>query len=316
MRRPLVPLGAIIFYAVSYPIGAIAASIVSPFLLITLRFTVTAGALWLWLLLQHIREPQRAEPLVPRGRQLWWSVAAGALVQGMQFLAAYWAMAHGVGAGVCALVIAMNPVATALLNRSLHGVRENRWGYLALTSGTIGVVVACLPKLVSDPGLGPAVVATLIALIGLSGGSFLQGRQLTGVTPVAFTAIGVTASIPVAAILSTTTKNHVTDMVEAAVVLGVLVITSTLGTVLYAACVRRSGARQASILFAMIPAVAALASWGIQGVGIGVSTLVGLAFGSLACIAQVRSARPTSTASPAHITPHDHGNRGRTEVAE
>jgi len=288
MTRAFIPVCAVFFYAVSYPIGAIAVSVVSPFLLIALRFTITATMLWTWLIAQHVA---RGRPLLPRGRQLWWTVAAGLMVQGVQFLAAYWALAHGVGPGVCALVIAMNPVATAALGRALRGASENRWGYGALALGVVGVVCACLPALLADPRLGPGFIATIVALAGLAGGSFLQGRHLPDVSPLTLTAVGTTASIAPAILLACTETTYVTNASEAAVILGILVITSALGTGFYAACVRRAGARQASALFAIIPAVAAVASWALLGAGLSVATLVGLAFGALSCVAQVRSAR-------------------------
>ncbi|WP_308492166.1 DMT family transporter [Microbacterium terrisoli] len=287
-----ISLGAVFFVAISFPIGALAMSVVSPFLPIALRFTVIAVLLWCGLLLQHLACPQRA--LLPRGVQWWWAVTAGILVQGVQILAAYWAIAHGVSPGMCALVIAMNPVATAGLARLLGGRSENRWGYLALAAGVVGVVSACLPMVLSDPRLGPGLLAVLLALAGLAVGSFLQSRHLTGVTPAAFTAIGTTASIPPAIILALTEPEHVSDVREALTLLVVLVVTSALGTVFYAACVQRSGARQASALFAVIPAVAAVGSWALLGTDLGVSTLIGLAFGALACLAQVKAARFTA----------------------
>jgi drug/metabolite transporter (DMT)-like permease len=290
MTRHLIPVGAVLFYAVSYPIGALAVSVVSPFALIAGRFAVTSVVLWSWLLYRRARSHGRTDPL-PRGAQLRWAVLAGALVHGGQFLGLYWAMAHGVAPGVCALVIAMNPVATAMLNRLFGGASENRWGYLALTSGAAGVIAACGSKLVSDPRLGGEFAVTLVALFALAAGSLLQGRHLTGLSPVVFTAIGTTASTPPAVLLALSEKTRISDLPHAALLLGLLVITSALGTALYAACVRRSGARQASMLFAVIPAVAALADWLIQGSAVGAWTLFGLGLGSLACVAQVRSAR-------------------------
>jgi len=296
----MVPVCAALFIAISYPIGALAVSVVSPFLLITLRFTVIAAVLWGWLLLQHLTRPQRT--LLPRGVQWGWSIAAGILVQGVQILAAYWAIAHGVGPGMCALVIAMNPVATAVLARVLRGTRENRWGYLALALGALGVVIACLPTVMADPRLGPGLIAVLIALTGLAVGSFLQGQHLAHVTPLAFTAVGSAASVPLALVLALIAPEHVTHPREAIVLLGVLVVTSALGVGLYAACVRRSGARHASVMFAVIPALAAVGSWAMLGTGIEPSTLIGLAFGAVACLAQVRSARVAAARVPV-VTP-------------
>ncbi|MFD8259391.1 hypothetical protein [Streptomyces griseoluteus] len=48
------------------------------------------------------------------------------------------------------------------------------------------------------------------------------------------------------------------------------------------------------ILFALVPAVSVLAGRGLQGAPLDGTTAVGLACGALACVAQGRSARPTS----------------------
>lgn len=302
MTGRLVPTFAVLCYAVSYPIGSLAVSVISPFSLIALRFGFTAVLLWSFVWIRRAAG-RNAGPVLPRGRRLWSAVAAGLLVHGVQFLGLYWAMAHGVGPGVCALVIAMNPVATALMNRLLKGAPENRWGCLALAAGTVGVVFACLPRLVSDPGLGAGFTAALVALLGLTGGSLLQGRRLPGLDPITFTAIGVTASLPAAVLLALTERSQVRFGPAAIGILCLLVVTSALGTALYAATVQRFGARGASVLFAVIPAVAAVAAWFIQGSAIGVPTVVGLALGALACVAQVRASRPAAGKGTRDIRP-------------
>lgn len=216
-----------------------------------------------------------------------------------------WGMAHGVGPGVVALVIAMNPVTTAVLARLVLGRRENSWGLVALALGTVGVVAACLPRLLADPSVGPGLITVLVALGGLSGGSLLQERKLRAVDPFVFTAIGVTVSVLPAAALALTTPQHLTDPVPAVALLLLLVLASAVGMVCHAACVRSRGARGPSILFAVIPAVSVIAAGGLPGASLDLTTAVGLACGALACAAQSRSARPTS-GTPAR------GGRGGT----
>ncbi|MEV0278766.1 DMT family transporter [Streptomyces sp. NPDC050610] len=294
MNQRLLPAVTVLLYAVSYPLGALTLGSITPFLLILLRFVLSAVLMWAVVAVRRI-------PL-PRGRVLAWTVAGGVLVQGVQFLGLYWGMAHGVSAGIASLVIAMNPVATAVLARLLLGRRENRWGLLALACGAMGVVAACLPRLLSDPGVGPGLITVLIALGGLSAGSLLQGRKLRGVDPFVFTAIGVTGSIPPAGVLALTAPQRVSDPVPAVGLLVVLVFISALAMVCYAGCVRRMGARGASVLFALIPAVAVVAAWCLQGTPIDGTTAVALVCGTLACLAQTRAAR-TAPAAPVPAAP-------------
>lgn len=283
VNQRLLPTVTVLLYAVSYPLGALTLGSITPFLLILLRFVLSAVLMWAIVAV-------RRTPL-PRGSVLIWTIAGGVLVQGVQFLALYWGMAHGVNAGLASLVIAMNPVTTAVLARLLLHQRETRWGLLALACGAVGVVAACLPRLLSDPAVGSGLITVLIALGGLSVGSLLQERKLRAVDSFAFTAIGVTGSIPAAGALVLTTPQHISNPAPAVGLLLVLVLASALAMVSYAACVRRMGARGASTLFALIPAVAVIAAWCLQGTPINITTAVGLACGALACIAQTQSAR-------------------------
>ncbi|MEU7044764.1 DMT family transporter [Streptomyces varsoviensis] len=296
MNQRLLPAATILLYALSYPLGALTLDYITPFLLILLRFVLTAVLMWTVVAVRRLP--------VPRGRVLMWAVAGGVLVQGMQFLGLYWGMANGVGPGIASLVIAMNPIATAVLARVLLGQRENRWGLLALALAAAGVIAACLPRLLADPSVGPGLITVLIALVGLSGGSLLQGRKLGGVDSFVFTAVGVTGSILPAGVLALTAPQHISHPVHAAWMLVVLVVASALALVCYAACVRTMGARGASILFALIPAVAVLAAWLLQGTPIDITIGVALACGALACVAQTRSAR--ATPPPASERPRQH----------
>ncbi|WP_405551283.1 DMT family transporter [Streptomyces sp. NBC_01171] len=285
MFQRLLPALTVLLYALGYPLGALTLGHVTPFLLILLRFLI--GAVLMWTVVIARRTP------LPRGRLLVWTVAGGLLVQGVQFLGLYWGMAHGLGPGVAALVIAMNPVTTSVLARLVLRRRENSWGLVALALGTVGVVAACLPRLLADPSVGPGLITVLIALGGLSGGSLIQERKLRAVDPFVFTAIGVTGSVLPAAALALSTPQHVTDPVPAVALLLLLVLASAVGMVCYAACVRIKGARGAAILFALIPAVSVIAAWGLQGAPLDLTTAVALTCGALACAAQSRSTQPT-----------------------
>lgn len=188
------------------------------------------------------------------------------------------------------LIIALNPVATAALLAVLHGHRESRTGLLALALGTVAVVLACLPKLVSDQRSGLAVIAVVIAMFGLSLGGIHQGRHLRELDVLLIGAIGLTAAAPVAWVLAAVTPAYVTDVPRAAVLMIVMVLFSSVAaTTLYAACIRRAGARGASILFAVIPAVATIMGWLALGEQLTALTVIALVLGSAACVVQSRA---------------------------
>jgi len=295
---PALLIGTTVVYAASYPLGALALHTMSPFLLITLRFLVAAPIMWTAVALLR--------SALPRGRAWWHAIGAGTLVQGVHVIGAYWAMSHGVSSGIAALVVAMNPVVVTILGGLLDRRREPWRAYLAVGIGVVAVVLACAPRIARDPAVGPGLVALVVALLGLSTGSVWQGRTLRGVSPVSFTAIGVTASLPIAAVLTLTSTNHVAPGGSTWLWFGVVTVATLVGTTLYAATVARRGARGAAILFAVIPAVAALCAWALLGEPLDALVVVALILGGAACVIDVRasamSAAPQSDDSARSAT--------------
>lgn len=285
MNTRLLALGTatVLVYAAGYPLGTLALQGLSPFWLIALRFVLAAALLWPVVLLRGLALPARGA-LLP-------ALAAGLLVQGAQFLGAYWAMAHGVGAGVTALVVALNPAVTALLSVAVtrRGIGSRAWIAVALAAAA--VAVACLPRILENPAVGPGVVGALVGLFGLAGGSLIQGRALGGVHPLAFTAIGVSVSVPLALGLAAATPGHVSAEPGAWALLVLLTLCGLAGTTLYASTVRTLGARTASLQFALVPAAASVLSWPLVGEVPGVLTGVGLVLGAGAVVLQLRTGR-------------------------
>lgn len=282
--RLVVP--TVLLYGAGYPLGSATVAVMSPFLVIFLRFAVSAGIVWAIVAV-------RRTPLPPM-RLMMHAVVAGVFTQAVQFLGLYWALDNGVSSGLASLIIALNPVVTATLMSLVLGHRENLTGVVSLVLGTAAVILACAPKLMADHSIGVAIVAVVVAMLGLSAGGIYQGRYCAGMDPWMVTAIGLTASTPIAAIAMMTAPIHTTDWPRALVLLvAMIVLTSVGATTLYAACIKRSGARAASILFAVIPAAASLMAWISLGENLSGFTIVALVLGAAACILQGKSS-PTS----------------------
>lgn len=292
-QRPLSPrlaVPTVVLYAAGYPIGAAAVAVMSPFLVIALRFAASAAVLWAIVAVRRPRWPSR--------RVVGHAAVAGLMTQGVQFLGLYWALAHGVPSGLGALVIALNPVFTAGLMAVVLGHRESRRGVFALILAAAAVVLACAPKIVADHDVGVGVVAVVVAMVGLSAGGVHQGRFCADMDVRLVTAVGLTASTPFAAVFAMASPDHVTDLPRALVLLVLMVVFSSVGaTTLYSACIKASGARAASILFAVIPAAASVMAWVALGESLSPLSIGGLALGAGACLAQSRSSPTGSTSS-------------------
>ncbi|MFK4760588.1 DMT family transporter [Microbacterium sp. ZW T5_45] len=283
---PLLLAATAVLYALNYPLGALALQSMSAFLMITLRFLVTAVVMWLVVLL--------VRPSLPQGRAWWHAVGAGLLVQGAQFLGAYWAMSHGVGAGVTALIVAMNPVVVTLLTSILERRRDSWRSYGPVVLGAIAVILACVPRIARDPSLGAAALAVVLALLGLAIGSVWQARALSDVSPVSFTAIGVTASFPLAAVFALSVPRRVDPGAHTWALFVIVALVGLVGTTLYATSVRVVGPRRASMMFAVIPALAAVGSWVLLDEPLDAGILIALVLGCAACLWDLRRARTGS----------------------
>jgi Permeases of the drug/metabolite transporter (DMT) superfamily len=297
VKLPLrLSLVVVFLYALGYPIGALAVEAMSPGLVLIIRFTVSAPIL---LLLAA----QRGVPW-PRGAQLGHVVVVGVLIQAVQFIGCYEALSLGMSPVLVALIISMNPVVTAALAKPMLGERLSRRRVLALILAVAAVLVAFAGRLGSAGSLGVGVVGVLIAVLGLSLGGVYQQRYVRGVDPIMGTGIGLLASVPAAVVFALTQPLHVDRPTQALwSMVAMIVFSSLLGMSFYLAALRRGGAGQVAMLFAVIPSVSAVLSWVLVGDRPDAGVLGGLVLGAVACLlgrsAPARTARPTVRACPA-----------------
>ena len=95
------------FYALGYPIGALAVSAMSPMAVLVFRFGLAGMILSGWALISRVTWPT--------GRTLAHVLVAGLLTNALQFICLYLALLHGAPAVLGAVIISMNPVVTAVL---------------------------------------------------------------------------------------------------------------------------------------------------------------------------------------------------------
>jgi len=114
----------------------------------------------------------------PRGKQLGVHLLAGALMHGVYLCASYWAITHGMAAGVMALLGALQPVFTALYLAAI-GTRLGARTWTGLFIGFAGVGLVLAPKLAST---GPgsltvlSVASALLSVIAVTTGALVQKR--------------------------------------------------------------------------------------------------------------------------------------------
>ena len=276
-RMPLSTASAVTFlYALGYPIGALAVAAMTPMAALVLRFSLAASILAIWTVL--VKAPW------PRGAQFGHVVVAGLLIQAVQFCSLYEALQLGSPAVLGAMAIAMNPVTTAILGavflREPLGPRR----LAALTLGVVAVLAACAGRLMRAHGVDPVILLLVLALLGLSAGGVYQQRFCAGVDFRAMSAMQNAVALIPAAALAILTPFSVHDGAKAAIAVGGMVLlNATLAVSLYLRAINTHGAAAVAMLFAVIPAVAAVLSWLMLGQRPDAGVAVGLVAGGFAC---------------------------------
>jgi drug/metabolite transporter (DMT)-like permease len=302
------PLGAAstltFCYALGYPVGALAVSVMSPMAVLLFRFGCAAAIIGAWTWLTRVTWPT--------GRTLVHVLISGLLAQGLMFTCLYLALMHGAPAVLGAVIISMNPVVTAVLltlvGESLTWLRVG-----ALVLGALAVLASCAGRLLAVGGVDPAVLLILVSLFSVAAGGVYQQRFCSGVDFRATAALQNAACILPVAVLAAVTPWTVTDPWTAAgAVAAVVLLNAVLSMTLYVRGVNNYGAAAVAMLFTVIPAVAGLLSWVMLAQRPDIGIAVGLALGAAACWLNARGSRQQRQHDPAG----DDGGQHRVDTVQ
>jgi drug/metabolite transporter (DMT)-like permease len=272
------------FYAMGYPIGALAVSAMSPMAVLVFRFGLAGAILSGWVLAARVSWP--------RGRTLMHVLVSGLLGQALQFICLYVALLHGAPAVLGAVVISMNPVVTTVLAAVFLGERLT-WGRtVALVLGVAAVLAACAGRLVTVGGVDAVVLLLVVALVAVAGGGVYQQRFCSGVDFRAMAALqNLVSVVPVAALLFVSPWSVTDPWKAVGAVAAVVLFNATTAMTFYVRAINNYGAAAVAMLFAVIPAVAGLLSWLMLGQRPDIGIAVGLVLGAGACWLNARVSR-------------------------
>ena len=263
-------------YALGYPIGALAVSVMSPMAVLVFRFGLAAAILAGWAMM--------AKVTWPTGRTLIHVLISGLLAQGLLFTCLYVALLHGAPAVLGAVIISMNPVVTAVLAALFLGESLTLMRVGALVLGVLAVLAACAGRLMMVGGVDAVVLLLLVSLFSVAAGGVYQQKFCRGVdfraTAALQNAVCVAPVVVLAALMPLTVTN---PWKAAGAVAAVVLLNATLCMTMYVRAVNDYGAAAVAMLFAVIPAVAGLLSWLILGQRPDIGIVVGLVVGAVAC---------------------------------
>jgi drug/metabolite transporter (DMT)-like permease len=204
------------------------------------------------------------------------------LIHGAYLGGVFFAIAQGVPAGVTALLVSLQPLATAMISGPYLGERLDGQQWLGLVLGFAGVVLVVVDKLGWSGNL-LGVASAMVALAGITVGTLYQKRHATGMnlltgSCVQFTAAGV-AMLPLALLLETAPVKWTGSFVFA--LLWLSFVLSIGAMTLFHLLIRRGAAAKVASLFYLTPAVTAVLAWLLFGETLAWPAIAGMAVATL-----------------------------------
>lgn len=227
-------------------------------------------------------------------REILSAGAAGVLMHGVYLGGVFWAIRHGMPAGLSALIVGLQPLITALMAGSVLGEKVLPRHWLGLAAGFAGVVIVLAQKLGDLAGgiTWYTLAASFIAVAGMSAGTVWQKRFLTGTDLVAGTCWQYAGGALLMWLLSFGLETReFTLNGELVFAMVWLVLVLSIGAIVLLMVMIRDGemAKVAS-LFYLVPGVTAIIAWVLFGEELSLVQIFGMALAAAGVALAVRRA--------------------------
>ena len=172
------PLLFVAIWSTGWIMGKYAAMDGDPLTFLVVRFVAAIAVLVPLTLV--MRAPYPREP-----RAILHAMGSGVLIHALYLGGVWWAIAHGVPAGLSAVIAALQPLMTASLAPLLAGEKIGAKRAAGFLVGFVGIAIVVSPKLL---GLTPEQLAAaalpigvnVAAMLAVTLGTFHQKRRVTG----------------------------------------------------------------------------------------------------------------------------------------
>jgi drug/metabolite transporter (DMT)-like permease len=199
------------------------------------------------------------------------SMVTGIFVHAVYLGGVFFAISRGMPAGVAALVVALQPLATAFVARFMLGERLTPIQMGGLVAGLFGVLLVIWPKLSSvgsATGINAVTLSAVFAsVIGISLGSVYQKRYVAGIDIRVGTLAQYSGALIPLGILSLTTESQVIDWTpEFVFALAWLVIVLSIGAIfLLMLLIRTNTASGTASFFYLVPGATSVMAYVLFG---------------------------------------------------
>lgn len=226
----------------------------------------------------------------PQGRRQWWHLAVTGVLMHAGYLGGVWAAVKvGMGAGLAALIVGLQPVITAIWLSARGGhVSRRQWQGLAL--GFVGLAMVVSRKLDGSIEVTPwSLTMITVALIAITTGTLYQKRFVQPCDVRSANAVQLMAAYVVTlplALMETEPALWNAEMTWA-MAWAVLVITLG-GSSLFYMLIQRGAATAVTSLLYLVPPTTAVMAWILFSEPITLVTLAGIVVTATGVILVVR----------------------------
>jgi drug/metabolite transporter (DMT)-like permease len=234
-----------------------------------------------------------ARAAMPAGREQVKHLAITGILMHAGYLGGVWAAVKlGMGAGVVALLVGLQPVLTAVWVSSRGGaVAARQWAGLAL--GFAGLALVVWQKLGVGEIHGVDFALAVVALLSITAGTLYQKRFVAPCDVRTASLVQLSAAFVVTvplALLEPEAMNW-NGQLAGAMAWSVLVLTLGGSSLLYL-LIQRGAATAVTSLLYLVPPCTAVMAWLLFGEAITVFTIAGIALTAVGVSLVVRSASP------------------------
>jgi len=280
----LAPPLFVIIWATGFIVARVIAPYAEPLTFLLVRYLL--ASLILGLLVLAARAPW---PRTPRD----WrdGLVAGILLHGLYLGGVFWAVKHGLPAGISALVAGLQPLVTGMLAGPLLGERVSTRRWTGIGIGFLGASLVVLPKL-GDGGVPPlALGVCLLGMLSITLGTIWQkrtGGRLDLRTSAFVQFLGAAAVTAPLALLTEQGRMDLTLPLLGALAWAVFGLSiGAIGLLLF--LIRQGAVVGVATLLYLVPPVAAVMAFGLFGETLSLVQMAGMGCAALGVAVASRS---------------------------
>ena len=256
-----------------------------PFTFLLLRYAFSILCFVPWVMWARVRWPE--------GRTQWWHLAVTGVLMHAGYLGGVWAAVKvGMGSGLSALIVGLQPVLTAIWLSSRGGhVTRRQWQGLAL--GFFGLAMVVSRKLEGGIEVTPwSLTMALMALVSITTGTLYQKRFVQPCDVRSANAVQLMAAFVVTLPIACLETEPVQWNAQMMGAMAWSVVGLTLGgsSLLYVLIQRGAAATVTSLMY-LVPPTTAVIAWFLFDEAITLVTLAGIAVTAVGVSLVVRPPR-------------------------